>query len=114
MRDSIRPLWPAYLLTVLVAGLGHCYLGQWKRGAAWFGSYGLALAFLSARTLSSALEPGAPFVVTALQFDAVSYTDVAFPLAVLVVCLLDVYLIGLAEFRSGRSNGTPVRSDGTS
>lgn len=114
MSEPTRPLWPAYLLSVFVAGLGHCYLGQWRRGAAWFGSYVLALAFLSARSLSGALEPGDPFVVTALQFDAVSYTDVAFPLAVLIVCLLDVYLIGLARFRTGSANGTPARSDGTS
>ncbi|MGQ3411300.1 hypothetical protein [Natrinema versiforme] len=97
MSELSRPVWPAYPLSALVAGLGHCYLGQWKRGGIWFGCYGLALAFLSARSLSGALEPGNPFVVTALQFDAVSYTDVAVPLAILLICLLDVYLIGLAE-----------------
>lgn len=97
MSELSRPVWPAYPLSALVAGLGHCYLGQWKRGGIWFVCYGLALAFLSARSLSGALDPGDPFVVTALQFDAVSYTDVAVPLAILLICLLDVYLIGLAE-----------------
>ncbi|AXR76920.1 hypothetical protein [Natrarchaeobaculum sulfurireducens] len=97
MAELSRPIWPAYLLTVFVAGLGHCYLGQLKRGAAWFALYILALAFLSARTLSGALEPGEPFFVTALQFEAVNYVDVAVPLAVLVVCLLDVYLVGLTK-----------------
>ncbi|SEW15339.1 hypothetical protein [Natrinema salifodinae] len=97
MSPLSRPVWPAYPLSVLVAGLGHCYLGRWKRGAIWFALYGLALVFLSARTIAGALSPDEPFVVTALQFDAVSYTDVAVPLAILLVCLLDVYLIGLTE-----------------
>ncbi|WP_243645242.1 hypothetical protein [Natrarchaeobius chitinivorans] len=85
----------AYPLTALAAGLGHCYLGQWKRGVIWFGLYVLALAFLSARSLSGAFEPGEPFVITALQFESVSYVDVAVPFAVVLVCLLDVYLISL-------------------
>ena len=91
-----RPTWPAYVLTLLAAGLGHFYLGYWRRGALWFGTYALAVVFLSARTLPGALEPGNPFVVTALQFESVEYVDVAVPLAVLLVCLLDVYLRGLA------------------
>ncbi|ELY45036.1 hypothetical protein [Natronorubrum sulfidifaciens] len=97
MRAYSRPIWPAYPLSVFVAGLGHWYLGEWKRGVSWFLLYALALAFLSARTLSGALEIGEPFFVTALQFDSVSYTDVAVPLAVLLVCLLDVYLLGLTK-----------------
>ncbi|ELY76184.1 hypothetical protein [Natrinema pallidum] len=97
MSELSRPVWPAYPLSVLVAGLGHCYLGRWKRGGIWFLCYGLALVFLSARTVSGALSLEEPFVVTALQFDAVSYTDVAIPLTILLVCLLDVYLIGLVE-----------------
>lgn len=101
MSDLSRPLWPAYPLSAFVAGLGHCYLGEWKRGASWFGLYVLALAFLSARTLSGALALSEPFFVTALQFDSVSYVDVAVPLAVLVVCLLDVYLIGLTKRPNG-------------
>jgi TRAP-type mannitol/chloroaromatic compound transport system permease large subunit len=116
MTDRTRPLWPAYLLTVLIAGLGHGYLGQWKRGAAWFGLYVLALAFLSARTVSGALEPGDPFVLSALQFEAVSYTDVAVPLAILVVCLLDIYLIGITT-RTDSTSDSPAseaRSNGSS
>ena len=107
MSDLTRPIWPAYVLSAFLAGLGHCYLGKWKRGAVWFVLYGLALAFLSARTLSGALEPGAPFVVTALQFESVEYVDVAVPLAVLIVCLLDAYLIGLAKRAgaAGAENG---------
>lgn len=116
MTDRTRSLWPAYLLSALVAGLGHWYLGQWKRGVAWFALYALALVFLSARTVSGALEPGEPFVLTALQFETVSYTDVAVPLAVLIVCLLDIYLIGLTRRADAssdpstgeaRSNGSP-------
>lgn len=103
MTDRTRPVWPAYPLSALVAGLGHWYFGQWKRGVIWFALYVLAIAFLSARTVAGALEPGQPFVVTALQFEAVSYTDVAVPLAVLIVCLLDVYLIGITH-RAGSSD----------
>ncbi|MFP9193794.1 hypothetical protein [Natronosalvus vescus] len=91
MTARDRP-WPAYLLTVFAAGLGHWYLGEWKRGGVWFALYVGALAFLSARSIPGALDPGAPFVVTALQIDAVSFVDVAIPLSVLVVCLLDVWL----------------------
>ncbi|AHG00164.1 hypothetical protein HALLA_16510 [Halostagnicola larsenii XH-48] len=97
MSDYARPRWPAYVCTVLIAGVGHWYLGKWRRGIAWFSLYALALAFLSARTIRGAVEPGDPFVVTALQLGSVAYTDVAVPLAVLLVCLLDVYLIGVAE-----------------
>ncbi|WP_254762014.1 hypothetical protein [Natrinema marinum] len=106
MRQLSRPVWPAYLLSVLVAGLGHCYLGRWKRGGIWFGCYGLAIAFLSARSLAGAFAPGEPFVVSALQVESVSYTDVAVPLAILLVCLLDVYLIGLTERTAARTTGT--------
>ena len=91
-----RPFWPAYVCTVFVAGLGHLYLGLWKRGVLWFALYVLALVFLSARSLSGAFEPGEPFVITALEVESVAYTDVAVPLAVLIVCLLDVYLLGVA------------------
>ncbi|WP_121741721.1 hypothetical protein [Natronorubrum halophilum] len=113
MSDLSRPIWPAYPLSVFVAGLGHCYLGQWKRGAIWFACYGLALAFLSARSLSGALGFSEPFFVTALQFESVDYTDVAVPLAVLLVCLLDVYLVGLAK-RTASFEGGPngPRSNG--
>lgn len=105
MSDLSRPVWPAYPLSALVAGLGHWYLGQWKRGGIWFVLYALSIAFLSARSLSGALEPSDPFVVTALQFDAVSYPDVAVPLAVLSICLLDAYLIGLTRRTAARTSG---------
>ncbi|MCU4926166.1 hypothetical protein OB905_09250 [Halobacteria archaeon AArc-dxtr1] len=111
MLPTGRPIWPAYLLTVLVAGLGHWYLSQWRRGLAWLALYLLSLAFLSARTISGAFEPGDPFVLTALQIQDVAYTDVAVPLAVLVVALLDVYLIGLTR-TPGRRPG-PVDGNGS-
>lgn len=97
LRTRVR--WPAYVLSLLAAGVGHWYLGRWKRGGLWLGTYALAIAFLSARSLSGAFEPGSPFVVTAIQFDSVAYADVAVPLAVLLVCLLDVYLLGVAANR---------------
>jgi hypothetical protein len=116
MSERSRPFWPAYPLTVLIVGLGHGYLGQWKRGLAWFALYVLAIAFLSARTVTSALELGDPFVLTALQFEAVSYTDVAVPLSLLVVALLDIYLLGVTT-RADVSNGSAAndtRSNGSS
>lgn len=94
---SPRPAWPAYVLTLLAAGIGHWYLGHWKRGAIWLGTYALAVAFLSARSLSAAFDPGSPFIVTALGVEQVSYVEIAVPLAVLVVCLLDVSLQALAR-----------------
>jgi hypothetical protein len=74
-----------------------------ETGIAWFALYVLALAFLSARTVSGALDLGDPFVFTALQFEAVSYTDVAVPLSLIAVALLDLYLLGIA-------NGVPTES----
>jgi hypothetical protein len=109
MSGLSRPVWPAYPLSTLVAGLGHLYLGRWKRGAIWFVCYGLAVAFLSARSVSGALDLDDPFVLTALQFDAVSYPDVAVPLTILLVCLLDAYLIGLTERTAARTTGADDR-----
>lgn len=106
MSGSDRPVWPAYLLTIFVAGLGHAYLGRWRRGAGWFVVYAIAVAFLSARSLSGALEPGNPFFVTALQVESVSFADVAVPLAVLVACLLDVSLLAIAT-----ETGEPVEQN---
>lgn len=91
-----RPTWPAYVLTVFVAGLGHAYLGRFRRGAIWFILYLLALGFLSARSVSGAFHPADPFVLDALQFEGIDFVDVAVPLTVLIVCLLDVYVMGLA------------------
>ncbi|QLG49276.1 hypothetical protein [Natrinema halophilum] len=105
MSELSRPIWPAYPLSALVAGLGHCYLGRWKRGWIWFVCYGLAIAFLSARSIGGALAFDEPFVVTALQVGTVSYTDVAVPLAILLISLLDVYLIGLTERTATRTPG---------
>ncbi|WP_254525215.1 hypothetical protein [Natrinema caseinilyticum] len=108
MTELSRPVWPAYLLSALVAGLGHVYIGRWKRGGIWFGCYSLAVAFLSARSIEGALALDEPFVVTALQVEAVSFTDVGVPLAILSICLLDVYLIGLTERTAA---GTPGAND---
>ena len=103
MSRTARSGWPAYVLTVVVPGLGHGYLGFWKRGVSWFLLYAIAIAFLSARTLSAAFDPGSPFVVTALRVEEVAYVDIAIPLAVLVVCLLDVYLRRLTVTRTDES-----------
>jgi len=112
MTELRRPIWPGYILTVFAAGLGHCYLAQWKRGVAWFVCFAVGLAFLSARSISGALEPGEPFFVTALQFEQVAYVDVAVPLSVLVVCLLDLYLVGLVR-QSGPTASVETHSNGT-
>ncbi|MDZ7731290.1 MAG: hypothetical protein U5K37_10780 [Natrialbaceae archaeon] len=96
MEGYERPSWPAYPMTVFVAGLGHVYLGHWRRGAIWFLLYVLALVFLSARSISGAFDPSDPFVLEALQFEAVNFIDVAVPLTVMLVCLLDLYLFDFA------------------
>lgn len=55
------------------------------------------MVFLSARTVSAALDPGEPFIVTVLSVHEVGFTDVAVPLAVLCCCLLDVYVLCLTK-----------------
>jgi len=92
MAERTRPRWLAYLVTLFVAGAGHAVIGDLKRGAAWFALYALAVAFLSARSLSGAFDPSEPFFVTALQVETVRFADVAVPLSVLLVCLLDLWL----------------------
>lgn len=99
MSDSVRPRWPAYLLTGVAPGVGHAYLSHWRRGAGWFLVYVLALAFLSTRTLTAAFDPASPFLITALRVETLGYGDVAVPLAVIAACMIDVALLryGLEE-----------------
>lgn len=97
MNAPHRPGWPAYVFTVLVPGVGHAYLGRWRRGVGWFLLFVVALTFLSSRALIAAFDPASPFLITVLRVDTVGYLDVAFPLAVIAVCLLDVYLLRFAD-----------------
>ena len=50
-RRSVKKTWVAVLLSLLVTGLGHVYLGRWRRGlailAATIGVGGVASLYLS-------------------------------------------------------------------
>jgi len=80
-----------YVLTVVFAGLGHLYRQRWRRGAAWFGLYTFTLVALSTYTFAAR-----PFVVSVLGGE-LSAMDVAFPGAILLLCLADLYLLERAE-----------------
>ncbi|MXV61834.1 hypothetical protein GS429_07090 [Natronorubrum sp. JWXQ-INN-674] len=83
--------WPAYLLAVLCPGAGHLAVGEWTRGLSWAGLCGIALVFLSPGSL---LVEGAltePIVVTALRLEGATFGDVAFPFAIIVLSVIDLY-----------------------
>lgn len=91
-------MWPAYLLTVYWPGVGHLYAGQWRRGCCWAAMCGAALVFLSPGTLLVGGATVDPIVVSLLRLEGGTFADVAFPLAVLVLSVIDLYsLAALAE-----------------
>ena len=83
--------WPAYLLAVCWPGAGHCLRGQWARGCSWALLCGVSLVFLSGGAL---LEGGflEPLLVTAVRYEAVAFVDVAVPIAIVVLNVVDLYL----------------------
>lgn len=89
-RDSLQSLRAVvpYVLTAIVAGLGHLYLRYWRRGLAWFGLFAITLVFLSTYTM----EAPQLFVMSVLGAE-LSPLDVAFPGAILLLCLIDLYLL---------------------
>lgn len=89
--------WPAYVLAVLLPGAGHAYTGHWKRGLLWAVLCVAALAFLSTGTVIAERAAAEPFVLTMLRLEHAGFADVAFPLAVLVLNVVDLYGLGGLE-----------------
>lgn len=80
-------------LTVLAAGLGHAYLGRWRRGAIWFGLYLLTLVLFVAYTpMLAGGETSSPFLMRILEGD-LDPMGAAFPLSILALCLVDLYVL---------------------
>ena len=97
--------WLAYGLAILVPGAGHVYAGHWRRGLAWAG---LCIATLA--VLSTAPVVAEPLIVTLLRVGG--FADVAFPLAVLVLSVVDLYGLVVLEDRALKpSLANPVRTD---
>ncbi len=79
------------VLTAILPGLGHVALRVWKRGAVWVVVYLFAITFLSGYSPWAADMPR-PFLISLLGVQ-LSPIDVVFPLAVIVICLAEVYII---------------------
>lgn len=90
----------AYILALLLPGAGHAYAGHWRRGLVWFVLCIVTLAFLSTGVLLVERTGAEPFVVTALRLETVGFADVAFPLAVLVLSVLDLYGLAVLDEKS--------------
>nr|WP_222913627.1 hypothetical protein [Natrinema sp. SYSU A 869] len=92
----IQP-WLAYLLATCWPGAGHFYRRQWARGCSWIALYGAALVVLSSGMLLAAGSVTDPLLVTALRLEAVDFGDVAMPLAILVLSVVDLYALTTLE-----------------
>lgn len=89
--------WLAYLLAACWPGAGHVYRRQWARGCSWMALYGAAFVVLSSGTLLAAGSVTDPFLVTALRLETVDFGDVAMPLAILVLSMLDLYALATLD-----------------
>lgn len=88
--DAFDRLVP-FALTLVVAGAGHAYIREWRRGLVWLVLYGFTLLFLSGA--SPVLEGDLPTVPGAEGLPGgVDPVQFVFPLAVLVLCLVDLYI----------------------
>lgn len=82
----------ALLLTVLVPGAGHAYLRQWLRGGLWASIYLIALGALSPYgPVLLGSDDELRFILDVLD-GGLSPLGAAFPLSVIGLCLLDVYV----------------------
>lgn len=91
--------WPAYLLAVLCPGAGHLYVREWTRGLTWAALCAGALVFLSPGTLLADGAVVEPILVTTLRLEDAAFRDVAFPLAILVLSVIDLYTLAALERR---------------
>lgn len=89
--------WPAYLLTTCWPGAGHFYRRQWARGCSWIALYGAALVVLSSGTLLATGSVTDPLLVTVLRLETVDFVDVAMPLVILVLSMLDLYTLAILD-----------------
>ncbi|NKE36561.1 hypothetical protein GWG54_12170 [Natronococcus sp. JC468] len=84
-------IWLAYGLALLVPGAGHAYAGHWRRGLVWAGLCVVSLAFLSTGALLAERTAAEPLIITLLRLESGGFAAVAFPLAVLVLNVVDLY-----------------------
>lgn len=77
-----------FVLSVIIPGAGHLLVRKWRRGVAWLGLFIFTLAFLSAYTMDL------PHLFIFSVLDAtLSPMNIAFPGAILLLCLVDLYLL---------------------
>ncbi|WP_276253227.1 DUF6677 family protein [Halomontanus rarus] len=97
LLGSVR-MWTAYVLTVLLPGSGHLYLGRWKRGLVWIALCTVAVVFLSTGTIVTERALFEPMIVTVVGLETVAFADIAFPLTIIVLSIVDLYtLVALAD-----------------
>ncbi|QFU82276.1 hypothetical protein [Natronorubrum aibiense] len=99
-RPTLRArlkIWPAYLLAVCFPGTGHIYAREWKRGLSWAAMCSAALVFLSTGTLLTNGAVTEPIIITALRLEHTTFADVAFPLTIIVLSVLDLYALSRCD-----------------
>ncbi|MCU4744708.1 hypothetical protein OB955_19700 [Halobacteria archaeon AArc-m2/3/4] len=92
LLESVRT-WIAYALTVVLPGAGHLYVGQWKRGLAWIALCLGSVVFLSTGAIVTERTALEPILVTVVGLESVAFADIAFPLAVLVLSVVDLHTL---------------------
>ncbi|ELY42689.1 hypothetical protein [Natronorubrum bangense] len=92
-RSTRLKTWPAYLLAVCFPGTGHVVAREWKRGLSWAALCGVALVFLSTGTLLTDGSLTEPIIVTTLRLEHTTFADVAFPLTIIILNVLDLYAL---------------------
>lgn len=93
--------WPAYILAACCPGAGHLYAQQWARGVSWAVLYGISVVFLSSGLLLADGPITDLFVITAVRIDGITFADIAVPLAIVVLNVIDLYALAALERRSG-------------
>jgi len=94
----------AYGLAVCWPGAGHCVRREWARGCTWAVLFGAALVFLSSGRLLATGGVAAPPLITMLRLEPLGFGDVAMPLTVLLLNVLDLYaLAALGDTATART-----------